>query len=134
LLPIVSAACLAHEVNARNISAVLMPTGTTGDSKMTLRHATACALLAALTGLAAAPGEAAVAVDIRVAPPPPPVVVAPAPRPGHVWVDGYWRWNGHRHVWVKGYWARARPGYRYVPAHWVQRGPYWHFVPGRWVR
>jgi hypothetical protein len=102
---------------------------------MKLRSAAACRLVAGFAGLFAAPSDAtSIAVDVNVAPPPPRMVAPPPPRHGYVWVDGYWRWNGHRHVWVNGYWVRERRGYHWVPARWVQRGPYWHFVPGYWAR
>jgi hypothetical protein len=67
-------------------------------------------------------------------PPPPARVERVAVWPGHVWIAGYWRWNGARHVWVVGHWAYARPGYRYVPAHWVHTGPVWRFHAGCWIR
>ena len=31
-------------------------------------------------------------------------------RPGHVWVDGYWHWDGVRHVWMPARWERVDPG------------------------
>ena len=30
-------------------------------------------------------------------------------RPGHVWVDGYWHWDGVRHVWIPPRWERVAP-------------------------
>jgi hypothetical protein len=67
---------------------------------------------------------------------PPPVIVERRPSPpgqGHVWVDGYWNWNGHKYVWERGHWAvpprgravwvapryeRHEQGYRYMPGQW----------------
>jgi hypothetical protein len=102
---------------------------------MSLRRIALCILIAAMAGFGGTVSQAAsVAVEINTAPPPPRVIVAPAARRGHVWVPGYWRWNGHRHVWVKGHWVRERRGWHWVPAHWVEAGPRWRFVPGHWQR
>jgi hypothetical protein len=30
-------------------------------------------------------------------------------KPGSVWVNGYWHWDGVRHVWQRGHWERANP-------------------------
>jgi hypothetical protein len=71
---------------------------------------------------------------VAYAPPPPPPVVAyypPAPRPGYVYVRGYWYPSGPRYAWRAGYWAR--PPYR--GAHWV--APRYHgrrYYPGYWRR
>jgi hypothetical protein len=35
----------------------------------------------------------------------------PAPDGEHVWVRGYWHWDGVRYAWRPGRWERARPGY-----------------------
>jgi hypothetical protein len=78
----------------------------------------------------------AASVNISIGTPPPPIIVetAPPPRAGHVWVNGYWRWNGARHVWVKGHWVVARRGYHYVPESWVNVNGRWVFHPGHWAR
>lgn len=93
------------------------------------------AALALAAGLAATTPAAArvVVASVRVAPPPPRVerVVV---RTGHVWVGGYWRWNGTRHVWIAGHAAPVRPGFRYVPAQRVHVGPAWSFHRGYWHR
>ncbi|TMG88116.1 MAG: hypothetical protein E6H76_10320 [Betaproteobacteria bacterium] len=102
---------------------------------MSLRRIALCILIAATTAFGAGASQAAsVAVEINAAPPPPRVVVVPPPRVGHVWVPGYWRWNGHRHIWVNGHWVRERRGWHWVPAQWVEAGPRWRFVPGHWER
>ena len=50
-----------------------------------------------------APAAEAARVVVRVAPPASRVEVRTvAPSHGHVWVGGYWRWNGSAHVWVAG--------------------------------
>jgi hypothetical protein len=67
------------------------------------------------------------------APPPARVVVMPA-RPGHIWVDGRWDWNGSTWVWFDGHYERLRHGHRWIPGHWeaTPRGHRW--VRGHWVR
>jgi hypothetical protein len=93
------------------------------------------AVAIAAGAMRAVPAFAHVAVGVSVRFPPPPArVERVAVWPGHVWIAGYWRWNGARHVWVVGHWAYARPGYRYVPAHWVHTGPVWRFHAGCWIR
>gem|GEM_PF-6751292 len=54
---------------------------------------------------------------------PPPVreeVMVPAPSPQHIWIPGYWAWNG-RWVWEPGYWVILSPC------------SYAQWVPGRGV-
>jgi hypothetical protein len=77
---------------------------------------------AALAG-ASAPALARTSVDFHVgfAPPVAPYELVPAPRPGFVWIPGYWDWRVHRHHWVRGHWVRSRPGYYYEPVRWVHR-------------
>src|SRR6478672_7023287 len=44
-------------------------------------------------------------VRVRVAPPAARVEVrVAAPSPRHVWIPGYWEWQGGRHVWIVGRW------------------------------
>jgi hypothetical protein len=69
---------------------------------------------------------------VAVAPPAPQVASDPEPRPGFVWVRGYWSWNGNQYVWVRGRWVAERPGYHWVHAHWVQADGTWQFVAGHW--
>ena len=73
-------------------------------------------------------------IYVRVGPPAPIVEVrAVAPAPGHVWIDGYHRWNSHAYVWVPGRWsAPSRPRAVWVPAHWVHERRGWYFVEGYW--
>lgn len=71
-------------------------------------------------------------------PPPPPrrVVVRDRPAPpgrGSAWVEGRWRWNGHRYVWVSGHWVSGRSGQIYQQGRWTQRGGGWVWVEGGWV-
>jgi hypothetical protein len=53
-------------------------------------------------------------------------------RPGWVWIDGYWAWNGYDWAWNDGYWERHRPGYAYVQGTWYSSGGRHHWRPGHW--
>ena len=68
-------------------------------------------------------------------PPPPPRMehFGMAPRPGLVWVPGYWGWRGRDYNWVQGQWTR--PPHRrgsWVPGSWAPRGRGYHYRPGYW--
>ncbi|MEP6942176.1 MAG: hypothetical protein ABI981_04535 [Betaproteobacteria bacterium] len=102
---------------------------------MKIKNVCAVTLVAAALGAGlAAPALAAVTVTVGT--PPPAVLVEPVPavRHGHVWVPGYWRWNGNKHVWVKGHHVAARHGYRYVPDQWAEVNGRWVYHPGHWAR
>lgn len=92
-------------------------------------------ILFALSLLVAGPASA-VRVVVRVAPPAlrHEVIIA-RPGPRHVWIPGYWRWNGASHVWVGGEWRLPEAGYsRWVPGHW-RRVPGGHeWIEGHWAR
>ena len=66
-------------------------------------------------------------------PPPPMFVENVAPRPGYIWANGYWRWDGRRYIAARGHWEPMRAGYRYVHPHWEQRRDGWHWRAGVWV-
>jgi|GEM_PF-1932015 len=70
--------------------------------------------------------------EIAVAPPAVIVEAVPPPRPGFIWIGGYWGWEGRRHVWIPGRWAVERPGYIWVRGNWTPRGRGWRFEEGRW--
>jgi hypothetical protein len=90
---------------------------------------------AAPTVVYEAPPVQPVEENVVVAPPPPIVEVRPAaPSPQHVWINGYWHWNGSRHVWVGGRWSAPRAGMRWEPDHWVHDGRIYKRVPGRWAK
>jgi hypothetical protein len=51
----------------------------------------------------------------------------------HIWIEGYWHWDGRRYVWDPGHWAvppreravwvapryeKDKQGYRYTPGRW----------------
>jgi hypothetical protein len=94
---------------------------------MIMRKLIAGSLLAATLGGFALAAQARTSVDfyVNVAPPPVYYEAVPAPRPGFVWVPGYWDWRATRYHWIGGHWVRARPGYVYY-------GPRWHAVGSRW--
>ena len=103
---------------------------------MFARRLALCGLMA-LAGTSAiyAPSTSArtfVSVGIRFAPPAPLVENVAVVRPGHVWIPGYWRWNGYRYGWVGGYWGPSRIGYYYSPSVWVRGGLGWRFHAGYW--
>jgi hypothetical protein len=67
---------------------------------------------------------------------PPPVRVErvpPLPSPDHVWIAGYWSWNGHAHVWVPGrHHLRPHPRAHWDEGRWVRHERGWHWIEGRW--
>ena len=65
--------------------------------------------------------------------PPAWVVAEVRPRPGYLWAQGYWRWDGRRYVAVRGHYEPVRSGYRYVQPRWEQRRDGWHWSAGVWV-
>jgi hypothetical protein len=68
------------------------------------------------------------------APPPLRYERIPDARRGYVWVNGYWRWNGHRHLWMRGHWVRERHGHYYRHPEWREGGGSWRFDRGGWER
>ena len=71
-------------------------------------------------------------VEVEEEPPPPRVVVVPASRPGFLWIQGRWEYNGGRYVWRDGYWERERAGYVWEQGRWDRRGRGHVWVEGRW--
>ncbi len=71
-------------------------------------------------------------VEVQEEPPPPRVVVVPAARPGYIWVEGRWTWNGRRYDWRDGYWERERVGHVWEQGRWERRGRGHVWVEGRW--
>lgn len=93
------------------------------------------AFAGALLGLAlAAPPAAAARVYVRVGPPAVRVEVrGVAPSARHVWVGGFWRWNGSAHVWEVGAWqVPPRHGAVWIEGHWKETSRGWYFIPGHW--
>lgn len=58
----------------------------------------------------------------------------PAPRPGYLWINGYWSWSGSRWVWIDGHWEARRAGYVWIAPHHEVRGGRHVYVAGRWER
>jgi hypothetical protein len=57
----------------------------------------------------------------------------PAPSHRHIWVPGYWAWQGGKHIWLEGHWAMPpHPGYVWEPARWAQENGAWMFYDGHW--
>lgn len=89
-------------------------------------------IIAILAGLTSSPAEAGVHVDVTVPgvhivfDPWSPAYV-PAPRPGYVWIPGFFdAWGS----WHPGHWrpVEVRPGYVWVDGYWV--GP--QYIEGYW--
>lgn len=72
--------------------------------------------------------------EVNVAPPPPRVEVqGVAPSPHHMWLPGYWQWNGRSHVWQAGHWAEPpETGMVWDAPKWENRAGKWAFTDGRW--
>lgn len=64
--------------------------------------------------------------------PPAPRVEYYDPRPGYVFIQGRWNWNGGQWVWMGGHWERERVGYYWEPGRWDHRGGRYVWVDGRW--
>ncbi|HXK20487.1 MAG TPA: hypothetical protein VNG33_21905 [Polyangiaceae bacterium] len=82
------------------------------------------------------PALAETFVDVQTAPPVTRVEVVPVrPSPRHVWIRGYWGWDGYHHLWVPGHYVLARRGYVYVEPRWEAAGRgHWHWHRGGWHR
>ncbi len=72
---------------------------------------------------------------VQIAPPAARVEVIPAaPSPRHVWIPGYWGWNGTQHIWIPGYHdIPPGPGYHWIQARWVNEGGVFVFKRGHWA-
>ncbi len=56
-----------------------------------------------------------------------------APRPGFVWIGGYWRWAGSDYAWTPGRWVRPpRRGAVWAPGYWEHRNDRYRWHEGRW--
>ena len=95
-----------------------------------------CAAAALSTACAHAPPPADRVQAVAVSAPPPPrrENAGQAPRPGYVWIPGYWNRVNDQYVWVMGYWSMPPSGFTSWDAtHWIHdqaRG--WVLVRGRW--
>jgi hypothetical protein len=50
-------------------------------------------------------------------------------RVGQVWIDGSWGYNGGRYMWTNGYWSAGRPGWSYSRGYYNNGA----WVQGGWV-
>lgn len=81
----------------------------------------------------AAPPEAYIEFRIGSTRPPPvrrEVRVA-APDRGHVWVPGFWDWQGDW-VWIPGHWEPTQRNVYWVRPRYVPEYGQWRYVPGHW--
>jgi len=99
---------------------------------MSIRTTVLCAAIAVSAAFAPAVTFAGVDIDIDIAPPALRTEVVPAPRPGYVWVAGYWEYRGGKHEWVDGRWEHERSGHHWVADRWEQHGNKWHHEHGHW--
>ena len=55
------------------------------------------------------------------------------PGPDHVWVKGFWNWDGGRWRWVNGRWDRpaVADGY-WIPARYIRTTRGYIYEPGHW--
>ena len=70
-------------------------------------------------------------------PPPPPlevnVVAGPRPSPYHIWINGYWGWDGGRRRWVASHWELPPHGHgAWVEPRWEHREGRYVYVRGYW--
>jgi hypothetical protein len=79
-------------------------------------------------------GAPAEEIMVREAPPPPRAeVMLVRPSPRHVWIGGYWHWQGNRYGWVRGHWMLPpREGAVWVAPHVEQRAGGRVFISGSW--
>lgn len=90
--------------------------------------------VALCAGLAAAPAQAQINLNITVGPPALQYEPVPVMQPGYVWAPGYWGWSGERHVWMRGRPIMQREGYRWDPDGWDHRDGKYFRKAGHWER
>ncbi|MCA9735427.1 YXWGXW repeat-containing protein [candidate division KSB1 bacterium] len=75
-------------------------------------------------------------VYVKVNPPSRKVVVVKPEKPHHdsIWINGAWRWTGHKYVWNNGYWPAPRKGFVWISGHWAKAPKGWHWIEGHWKR
>jgi WXXGXW repeat (2 copies) len=54
-------------------------------------------------------------------------------RPGYVWIQGRWDWQGGQWVWMDGRWEAQRSGYQWQQGSWVQGDGGWRYNEGTWI-
>jgi hypothetical protein len=90
----------------------------------------ACTVHGTARGGFYAPAGGVVVVEQEPPPPPPRRVVVY--RPGYVYIEGRYAWNGNRYLWRDGYYERERSGHVYRPGRWQRQGRGHVWVEGRW--
>lgn len=101
-------------------------------TRRTLFHSGLVSAAFLILGCAPMPSVGVVYVERR--PPPERVeVIRVAPRPGVVWVAGYWSWGGADYLWVPGRWVPADRGYhRWSRGRWHHSRRGWYRSEGHW--
>jgi len=93
------------------------------------------ALALTLAGVLLAP-VAPASAEVYIQLPPPPVqfeVRGAPPSRVHVWIAGYYSWDGSAYAWVPGHWERPPRAYAiWIPGHWRRHVRGWYWVPGHW--
>jgi hypothetical protein len=57
----------------------------------------------------------------------------PPPQPGHIWIDGYWHWTGHKYNWERGHWVRPpREQMIWIGPRYERFEREWRYHPGHW--
>jgi len=72
--------------------------------------------------------------EVPAAPPAPMVEIRSiAPSPNHVWLPGYWDWNGRDYVWISGEWVETpSPQTVWIPGHWERTPAGYTWISGYW--
>lgn len=76
-------------------------------------------------------GPSVAVVEVQDEPPPPRYETYEV-RPGYVWIQGNWHYNGRQYVWHNGRYERERVGHVWAPGRWERRGRGHVWVEGRW--
>ncbi len=56
-------------------------------------------------------------------------------RRGHVWIDGYYRWNkrSRSYIWIEGHQIRQKKGKIWVSGKWKRVPGGWTYISGFWA-
>src|SRR5216684_2992841 len=96
-----------------------------------------CSLFLAV-GLLTIPAQSraqvAVGISVRIGPPVLPIYAQPiCPRPGYIWVPGYWAYGPDGYFWVPGTWAfPPEVGLLWTPGYWAFEDGFYAWSPGYW--
>ena len=59
--------------------------------------------------------------------------VPPSPSTSHVWLDGFWTWQGRYYTWIRGGWIFVSAGESFAPwQSFYTRSGLLMFAPGAW--